>query len=758
MHGANLLHAACRYGKIELARLLTEKVPDILYGVTNEAYHSLHIAVVHQYPDIVRLLIQWQINFFRTGNQPRLREVSASERERSLSESLPFSHLKFSDPTVSGHTILHFAVATNNDEILRVLLKYHRKMKLNIDAAKCGYTALHLAAFLNHISAARQLLKSGANPNTSLSSSSTIELQNISSSTLSEAVINKNLDLLKLLIDFGAEDKGHEGLKICIPSAEHRDFIVPLLGSLVKCDDSIKVSKPARKDRGLKSGLAEWANIQLTEVHPLWIAQSLVGSKFFAGQSIEGDKVFDFITTINLTGNRLTWLPREIFELAGLQVLNASSNQITSLPELQQSYNVEKGSYEWPCQNLARINLSKNSLADLSSSVFKFPSLSHLDLSYNRLQSLPFDIWSSPKLYQVNLSFNRLEFLPSNWPGILNRYQVHPMEVEADVEEVKQSWSPAGVKRRTVFLTPARSSSQRQKKRTMDKNVEQDLDEPAISKLQDRLNISNSNLPIEWGAEESREEVYDGLAILNFANNRLCELPDNLACLCPKLVRLDLSHNHIRLVSIPRQFPARLKQLCLSHNPLEVINCQECLTKPLPCTNPLVLAEMTTLELDNVKFCSHRQHNQLNRLGVLELSHCQLRLINLYSQNFGVGRRRKKMTPHEGALEFSAGAQPLNPSRQSQNLDKLVCPLLARLILSHNSLEQVPDSVCDMVSLNSLDLSHNDIIELPAKLGQLCNLWEFPLDGLSLISPPHNIIERGKTRDIIGFLWSLLQK
>ena len=63
-----------------------------------------------------------------------------------------------------------------------------------------------------------------------------------------------------------------------------------------------------------------------------------------------------------------------------------------------------------------------------------------------------------------------------------------------------------------------------------------------------------------------------------------------------------------------------------------------------------------------------------------------------------------------------------------------------------------------MTSLNSLDLSHNNIIELRPELGKLGNLWEFPLDGLKLISPPHNIIERGKTKDIIGFLWSLLQR
>ena len=71
---------------------------------------------------------------------------------------------------------------------------------------------------------------------------------------------------------------------------------------------------------------------------------------------------------------------------------------------------------------------------------------------------------------------------------------------------------------------------------------------------------------------------------------------------------------------------------------------------------------------------------------------------------------------------------------------------------------RVPESVCEMTSLNSLDLSHNEIIDLPAQLGRLSNLWEFPLNGLKLISPPHNIIERGKTKDIIGFLWSLLQR
>ena len=80
------------------------------------------------------------------------------------------------------------------------------------------------------------------------------------------------------------------------------------------------------------------------------------------------------------------------------------------------------------------------------------------------------------------------------------------------------------------------------------------------------------------------------------------------------------------------------------------------------------------------------------------------------------------------------------------------------LFFPNHCISQVPLSVCEMSNLNSLDLSHNPIIELRPELGKLSNIWEFPLDGLKLISPPHNIIERGKAKDIIGFLWSLLQR
>ena len=745
LHGASLLHAACRYGRTQLAKILVQKMPEITFSITNEAYNPLHVAVVHQHLDIVKILVQSQTSSGVKGHKAST-ETGSNEREHSFSGSLHLQQARFGEPTMSGHTVLHFTVALNNTDILKVLVKHHRRLRLSYECSKCGYTPLHLAVFLNHTECARLLLKAGANPNACLTPTLE-ELTHISHSILSEAVINKNLGLLQTIIDYGGEDKDHSAIRLCIPSAEHRGFIVPLLGSLVRLDDGVRTNTQ-QNTRKVKTGIAEWGNLQLTEVDPSWIGRAIRSCKFLKVQKVDPVMSCDYLTTVNLSGNTLSWLPQELFQLNGLQILNVSSNRIAALPDLQQSYSSERDMYEWACGNVVRLNLSRNQLTDLPDFLFKIPSLSHLDISYNQLQSLPFDLWSAPKLYHVTGSYNQLEALPTNWPGVLTSYRVYEPE--------SQSSSEPG-KRGDMGRRDKGSRRKHMRSRTGTTTFEQDTEAPSsISQLHDCLDISNCNLPIEWSSGEGKEDVYDGLGILNLSNNRIREIPDNFPCLCPKLIRLDLSHNQLRSVSIPRQFPANLKHLCLSHNLIETLDCSTCLSKPLPCTNPLVLSETDAIYRDDVTYCCHRQHSQLRRLSVLELNSCQLREVNMHSMALAGGHRRRKgqqLVTEEGTHQ---------PGTQSgckvQNAEGLVCPLLTRLLLSHNQLTSVPDSVCKMIALNSLDLSHNDIIELPAQLGNLCNLWEFPLDGLKLISPPHNIIERGKTRDIIGFLWSLLQR
>ena len=280
------------------------------------------------------------------------------------------------------------------------------------------------------------------------------------------------------------------------------------------------------------------------------------------------------------------------------------------------------------------------------------------------------------------------------------------------------------------------------------------------------MNISNGNLPIEWQSSDSQDEEYEGLALLKLSHNHIAEVPENLPCLCPKLIRLELENNDIKSINFPRSFPSTLKHLNMSHNPLESLDCPHMMAKPLPCTNPGVLQETGfTIHKDEASYCAHRSHLNLLNLTVLEMSHCELEIVNFFGPQTRVrhGRNSRNSQGDNNATVGSpataaTGSNPRPHQGKRPNRSKLVCPLLTRLVLSHNQLEKVPESVCEMTELNTLDLSNNAIISLPADMGKLYKLWEFPLTGLKLICPPHNIIERGKTKDIIGFLWSLLQR
>ena len=285
-----------------------------------------------------------------------------------------------------------------------------------------------------------------------------------------------------------------------------------------------------------------------------------------------------------------------------------------------------------------------------------------------------------------------------------------------------------------------------------------------VSKLQDHLNISNGLLPIEWQSSDTQDEEYEGLAVLKLSNNRISEIPENLPCLCPKLIRLDLEHNEVKTIYFPQSFPSTLKHLKISHNPLKSLDCLQIVAKPLPCTNPIVLQESGfIIHNGGVSFCAHRAHLNLLDLTVLEMSHCLLETANFFgtlrhgrNAESGNTQTENNTTVGSPAITFVSNSRP-HHGRQP-NRSKLVCPFLTRLVLSHNQLEKVPESVCEMIELNSLDLSNNPISSLPTEMSKLQNLWEFPLTDLKLICPPQNIIEHGKTMDILEYLWHLHRK
>lgn len=93
--------------------------------------------------------------------------------------------------------------------------------------------------------------------------------------------------------------------------------------------------------------------------------------------------------------------------------------------------------------------------------------------------------------------------------------------------------------------------------------------------------------------------MFDGLNNLNLSHNEIKQIPPNFPCLCPKLIRLDLSHNDISDLAIPRAVPANLKQLNVSHNEILILDSYKSRVEPLPCTNPKVCHDYTTCCVHN---------------------------------------------------------------------------------------------------------------------------------------------------------------
>ena len=436
-----------RYGRLELARLLLEKVPQIALSVTAEGYNALHVAVAHKQMAVVKLLTQRQVQWTR-------QKPHSPTDESTLEGSMSLGVAKFGSTTMSGHTVLHFAVAMGNQEALHYMLKYHRELQLGVNANECGYTPLHLAVFLNNLEAAQLILRKGGNPNMRIDSA-LLDKVHISRTPLTEAAINKNLPIVNLLLEYGADDRHHDALKVCVPSHNSNELLPPLLGTLVRQDDAHKPPKSSHKDRQIKMAAVEWSNLHLTELPSSWFTDSVRKSLFLRSQGIDRSKVMDYVTSINLSNNSLSVLPVEIFHLPRLTTLNASNNNLVSIPEIyKQNIGQEHDPYQWPCAALTKVcistrvhththththtrtrtrththththtisqlNVSKNSLADLPEFLFFLPKLTHLDISHNNLRRVTFAVWSSPKLHTLNISHNSIEQLPTNWPQVLS--------------------------------------------------------------------------------------------------------------------------------------------------------------------------------------------------------------------------------------------------------------------------------------------------------------------------------------------------
>ncbi|RUS24514.1 hypothetical protein BC938DRAFT_473456 [Jimgerdemannia flammicorona] len=177
-------------------------------------------------------------------------------------------------------------------------------------------------------------------------------------------------------------------------------------------------SQPSAFDRwhrSLKTGVLSLSNAQLKELSPEIIAS--LGSS---------------LTSLDLTANKLEFLPEDIKLLVSLKSLNVQQNRLTSLPtELGtltklETLNLARNAFtSFPlavCQlgghALRKLTLSGNFIRGLPDDIAQLGSLRELDVSQNALVSLPIVLAQLDELQELNADANQLREIPAQFAAL----------------------------------------------------------------------------------------------------------------------------------------------------------------------------------------------------------------------------------------------------------------------------------------------------------------------------------------------------
>ena len=174
-----------------------------------------------------------------------------------------------------------------------------------------------------------------------------------------------------------------------------------------------------------------------------------------------------------------------------------------------------------------------------------------LNVSNNKLQTLPNNIWNAPKLRELNVSFNLLKELP-----ILQK-QV--------TKKVVISYSEGNLSK---FLKKTKSINFDQGLKTFSNTESKSafLESHEIKKHHLWTNQIEINDQILHFNDDNHVEKTSLISSLNLSHNLFTNMPPMLACLSPKLSKLNLSYNSLRNMAFITSYPHSLKQLDLSHN------------------------------------------------------------------------------------------------------------------------------------------------------------------------------------------------
>uniref|UniRef100_A0A7N6ACS9 Leucine rich repeat containing 40 n=1 Tax=Anabas testudineus TaxID=64144 RepID=A0A7N6ACS9_ANATE len=450
------------------------------------------------------------------------------------------------------------------------------------------------------------------------------------------------------------------------------------------------------------------------------------------------------LTKLLLSSNQLTHLSDDIRLLAGLNILDLHDNQLSSLPsalgELQElhqlrlSHNQLTSLPEELCtlKNLRSLTIQQNLLESLPEQVGHLENLSELDLSRNHLKGLPSSLGCLIGLQKLNLCHNKLTCLPDSLRQLKNVKMLdcsnnQLTHIPASLSEMV-ALEQLYLRHNKLCLLPRLSA-------------------PTLKELY----VGNNQIE---QLETEQLECLTAISILELRDNKLKTIPEQITSLST-LTRLDLTNNDITTadeghtaLTLPSQ--ARFNEQKI--RTLKLLEFSEKQADQIPnelfdaaagedvTTANFSKNQMTSIPSRLVEF--HASLSDIN-LGFNRLTCCSpdiCKLLNLKHIDL-----RYKLCPLSLFTEHRFRFFP-------EVLYHIVT--LETVLLGNNQVSAVdPNRLMKLDHLSTLDLSNNDLLNIPPELGLCTNLRCLILDGNPFRTPRAAILAKG-TDAVLEYLRS----
>ncbi|PKK77171.1 PP2C-domain-containing protein [Rhizophagus irregularis] len=318
-------------------------------------------------------------------------------------------------------------------------------------------------------------------------------------------------------------------------------------------------------------------------------------------------------------------------------------------------------------------------------------SIQHVDLQARNLQTIPIFLYRQAYFIRsLNVSQNLMLDLPTDF--IQSCHQLKELHLsQNELERVPQS-----VKQSQMLSTLNLSS-----------NRLRDLDHTQLENVTELTNLqADNNLLTSLPKSFAK---FRCLNILNVANNSFTEFPP-VICDIISLSELDLSFNKITSVPMEIGNLVHLKRLFLIGNQI---------TGSLPTS----FSNLTSLQKLDIR------RNQLTNIDVLSLVP-NLQVLLIESNNVSIVKLsssslQKLILPKNMLTQFSLMG---------------IGTSITDLSLAYSKLIELPDKLFeDLVSLEKLDLSNNQLTKIPNSIGSLKKLAHFSCTNNTLSALPSEI-------------------